>query len=119
MKFILAILFIGLGIVGFFGGSLYPQYIYEIILGMLAPLLVSIISIIQINNLYKNDPQKITATITKSFLFKMIFFAIYFIIILSIYAFKPIPFVISFTGFFILFYIIEAVFLQKLFRSEK
>ena len=119
MKFIISILFLGFGISGLIGVTIFPEYFIEIILGMLAPLLVSIISIIQINNLYKNDPQKITATITKSFLFKMIFFAIYFIIILSIYAFKPIPFVISFTGFFILFYVIEAVFLQKLFRSEK
>jgi hypothetical protein len=119
MKFIFAILILGLGIAGLIGGSLYPQYISEIFLGMLAPLLVSIISILQINNVGKKDPQKITAAITKSFLFKMIFFAIYIIIILSIYAFEPIPFVISFTGFFILFYVIEAVFLQKLFQSGK
>ncbi len=119
MKFIFAILILGLGIAGLIGGSIYQQYISEIFLGMLAPLLTSIISIIQINNLDKNDPQKITAAITKSFLFKMIFFAVYFIIILSIYDFEPIPFVVSFTGFFILFYVMEAVFLQKLFQSGK
>ena len=48
----------------------------------------------------------------------MILFALYFIIILSFYTFEPIPFVISFTGFFILFYVIEAVFLQKLIQSK-
>jgi hypothetical protein len=119
MKFIISILIFGLGISGLVGGAIFPQYIKEIFLGMIAPLLVTIFSIIWIKKVYKVDPGKVTAIMTKSFFIKMVLFALYFLIILSFYAFEPIPFVISFTGFFILFYIIEAIFLQKLFQSGK
>ncbi len=117
MKFIISIVILGLGISGIVGGTVFPQYFTEIFIGMIAPLLVTIVSITWINKVFKADPEKLTATMTKSFLIKMILFALYFIIIFSFYAFEPIPFVVSFTGFFILFYIIEAIFLQKLFQT--
>ena len=119
MKFIVSILILGLGISGLGGGMLFPGYINEIFLGMISPLLVTIVSIIWIKKVFKNNPEKLTAVMTKSFLIKMVLFALYFILILSFYTFKPIPFVISFTGFFIVFYVIEAIFLQKLFQSGK
>jgi len=119
MKYILSIILLGFGISGLVGGTIYSQYLSEIFLGMIAPLLVTVISIIWINKVFKADPEKITATMTKSFFIKMVLIALYFIIIFSFYTFKPNPFVLSFTGFFILFYIIEAVFLQKLFQSGK
>lgn len=119
MKFIISILILGLGISGLVSGTIFPQYIKEIFIGMIAPLLVAIFSIAWIKNVSKADPGKITATMTKSFFIKMVLFALYFIIIMSFYTFEPTPFVISFTGFFILFYIIEVIFLQKLFKSQK
>ena len=118
MKFILSIIILGFGISGI-SGAVFPQYFKEIIFGMSAPLFVTSISIIWIKKVYGSDPEKLTSTMTKSFFLKMVLFALYFIIILRFYAFKPSPFVISFTGFFILFYLIEAVFLQKLFQSGK
>ena len=117
MKYIFSIIALGLGISGIVSGILYPQYINEIFLGMVAPLLVTILSISFIKRTYFISPGKVTETITKSFLVKMILFGLYFVIILSFYTFESIPFVSSFTGFFILFYIIEAVFLQKLFQT--
>lgn len=119
MKFIISILILGLGISGLVSGTVFPQYIKEIFIGMIAPLLVTIFSIAWIKHVSKADPGKITATMTKSFFIKMVLFTLYFIIILRFYTFETIPFVISFTGFFILFYIIEAIFLQKLFKSQK
>lgn len=119
MKFIISIIILGLGISGLVGGAVFPQYIKEIFIGMIAPLLVAIFSIAWIKNVFKADPGKITATMTKSFFIKMVLFALYFIIIMSFYTFEPTSFVISFTGFFILFYIIEVIFLQKLFKSQK
>ena len=119
MKFIVSIIILGLGISGLVGGAIFPQYIKEIFIGMTAPLLVTVFSILWINKVFKLDSTKVTAVMTKSFFIKMVLFALYFIIILSFYAFEPIPFVISFTSFFILFYLIEAIFLQKLFQTGK
>jgi hypothetical protein len=119
MKFIISIVILGLGISGLVVGTVFPQYSNEILLGMIAPLLVSIFSIQLVKRANSASPKKLTATLTKSFFIKMVLFALYFIIILTFYAFEPIPFVISFTGFFILFYIIEAIFLQKLIQAKK
>ena len=119
MKFIVSIIILGFGITGLVGGTIFSEYFIEILLGMTAPLLVTIISILWIKKVFKIDPEKTTATMTKAFFIKMVLFALYFIIILSIYTFEPNPFVISFTGFFILFYIIEAMFLQNLFQPRK
>ncbi len=117
MKFIISIVILGLGISGLLGSTVFPDYFNEIFLGMIAPLLVTVFSIMWINKVFKTSPEKTTATMAKSFFIKMILFALYFIIILNFYTFEPNPFVISFTGFFILFYIIEALFLQKLFQT--
>ncbi len=119
MKFIISIVILGLGISGLIVGTVFPQYSNEILLGMIAPLLVSIFSIQLVKRANSASPKKLTATLTKSFFIKMVLFTLYFIIILTFYAFEPIPFVISFTGFFILFYIIEAIFLQKLIQVKK
>jgi len=119
MKYIISIILLGLGIAGLISGMFFPSFTNEIFLGMAAPLVISIFSIYFVKRIHLKTPEKLTATLTKSFLFKMVLFALYFIIILGFYTFKPIPFVISFTGFFILFYIIEAVFLQKLIQSKK
>lgn len=119
MKFIVSIIILGFGISGLIGGTIFPEYFIEILFGMTAPLLVTVFSIIWINKVFKTDPKKTTSTMTKAFFIKMVLFALYFIIILSIYNFEPNPFVISFTSFFILFYIIEALFLQNLFQPRK
>ena len=119
MRFIISIVILGFGIYALVGGAIFPQYSKEILFGMIAPLLVSIFSIIWIKKVFKANPEKSTATMAKSFFIKMVLYAIYFLIILSYYTFKPNSFVISFTGFFILFYIIEAIFLQKLFQTGK
>ena len=118
MKYIVSIILLGVGIAGLTVGTFYPQYQSEIFFGMIAPLLVSIISIQLSKHTFINKPEKLTAILIKLFTFKMIFFAGFLIIIFAFYAFEPIPFIVSFTGFFILFYIIEAIFLKRLIQSK-
>jgi len=118
MKYIISIIFLGLGLAGLVSGVMYPQFTNEIFLGMIAPLVICIITIQISQNTFQKSPEKLTASLAKSFLVKMVLYALYFIVILSFYAFEPIPFVISFTCFFIIFYMIEAVFLQKLMQSK-
>ncbi|MBU0529462.1 hypothetical protein KKF86_06880 [bacterium] len=119
MKYTISIILLGVGIASLISGIFFPSFTDEIFLGMVAPLVISVFSIQLVKRIHANTPEKLTGTLTKSFLFKMVLFALYFIIILSFYAFEPAPFVISFTSFFILFYIIEAIFLQKLIQTEK
>ena len=106
MKFIVYMVLIGLGIVGLVGGTLYNNYLSEIFLGMVAPLLLSIVSILWSDSSFKKSPQHLTNTLIKSFIMRAIFLALYFILIFAFYNFESIPFIISFTGFFIIFYVI-------------
>ncbi len=119
MKYIISIILLGLGMAGLISGMFFQSFTNEIFFGMAAPLIISVFSIYFVKRIYLKTPEKLTTTLTKSFLYKMVLYALYFTIILGFYTFKPIPFVVSFTGFFILFYIIEAVFLQKLIQSKK
>jgi len=119
MKFILYMILIGLGISGLAGGTIYNNYISEIFLGMAAPLLLSIVSIMWSESSFKKSPQHLTNTLIKSFIVRAIFLALYFILIFTFYNFEPIPFIISFTSFFIIFYVIEALYLQKLTNSKR
>lgn len=118
MKYIISIVLFGLGIAGLISGTVYPQYLSEIFIGMAAPLLVSIFSIQLNKSTFSKSPEKLTSTLIKSFIFKMIFFAIYLIMIITIYNFEPMAFIISFTSFFIVFYVIEALFLKNLIQSN-
>ena len=109
---------IGLGLTGLLSGTLFSAYSSEIFLGMLAPLLLSILSILWNENSFKKDSQKLTNTLIKSFMVRAVFFAVYLILIFTYYDFEQIPFIISFTSFFMIFYVVEALFLQKLIKSK-
>ena len=108
---------VGLGLAGLIGGTFYSNYFSEIFLGMVAPLLLSIVSILWSESSFKKSPQILTNTLIKTFIARAIFFALYFILIFTYYDFEQIPFIISFTSFFMIFYVIEALFLQKLIKS--
>lgn len=109
---------IGLGSSGLIGGTIYSNYFSEIFLGMAAPLLLSIVSVLWNESSFKKSPQQLTNTLIKTFIARVVFFAIYFVLVFTYYDFEPIPFIISFTGFFMIFYIIEALFLQKLIKLK-
>jgi len=76
MKFILYIVLIGLGLGGLVGGTLYNNYQSEIFLGMVAPLLLSIVSILWSESSFKKSPQHLTNTLIKSFIVRAIFLAL-------------------------------------------
>jgi hypothetical protein len=52
-----------------------------------------------------------------AFLAKMVLFGAYVIAMLRLLGLRPIPFVVSFTGYFIALYVLEAVFLRRLFAN--
>jgi hypothetical protein len=53
-----------------------------------------------------------------AFVLKMIFFGTYVAVMLRVMRFRPVPFVISFTGYFIGLYLIEALYLKRLFSER-
>ena len=66
---------------------------------------------------YRRRPERLTAMMVAAFGVKMVFFGAYVAIALKVLSLRPIPFVISFTGYFIGLHVIEALYLRRLFAG--
>ena len=80
----------------------------EVLLGMAAPLT---------ERTYKRDPQALTGMMTAAFAVKMLFFGTYVALMLRVVGLQPLPFVVSFTGYFIALYLTEALLMRRLFAG--
>jgi hypothetical protein len=61
------------------------------------------------------NPGGMTAVMIAAFGFKVVFFGVYVAVMLGLLALRPVPFVASFTGYFIGLYLIEALYMRRLF----
>jgi hypothetical protein len=86
----------------------------EIWLGMIGPLASAIVSWIAIERRRLKRPEALTSLMIKSFTAKMIFFAAYITVLLKTGWVRPNPFVVSFIGYFVLLYGMEAMGLHRL-----
>jgi hypothetical protein len=89
----------------------------EVFFGMLAPLVVTTSTWVMAERTYRRDPQRLTTLMMTAFVGKMAFFGAYVAVMLAVVEFRPIPFVVSFTSYFIGLYLIEALCLRRLFAS--
>lgn len=89
-----------------------------ILFGMLGPLAAAIATWLLVSRVYRQRPAETTGLMAGAFLLKMVFFGGYVAIMLRIAGFRPVPFVISFTGFFIGLYLMEALYLKRLFSER-
>ena len=85
--------------------------------GMLAPLVVATGTWVMAERTYRRDPQRLTALMMTAFFGKMAFFGAYVAVMLAVLKLRPIPFVVSFTSYFIGLYLTEALCLRRLFAS--
>lgn len=86
----------------------------EIWLGMLGPLISAVASWIVMERQHHQRPQGMTRLLIKAFAAKMIFFGVYIAVFLGIRLVRPIPFVISFAGYYVALHIVEAIGLRHL-----
>jgi hypothetical protein len=82
--------------------------------GLLAPLAVAAGSWIVMERTHRRNPGALTRVILRAFVGKMIFFGAYVAIVLSALSIRPVPFVVSFTAYFICLHVMEAICLRRL-----
>jgi hypothetical protein len=82
--------------------------------GLLAPLAIAVGSWVQMERTYRRNPGALTRVILRAFIGKMIFFGAYVAVVLSALSVRPIPFVVSFTAYFIGLHAMEAICLRRL-----
>jgi hypothetical protein len=88
-----------------------------VLLGMLAPLAATAVSWVLIERTFKRDPQRLTALMIGGFGAKMLFFGAYVGVMLTVVGVREVPFIVSFTGYFIALYLTEALLMRRLFAG--
>jgi hypothetical protein len=94
-----------------------PEAPLEIFLGMLAPLLVGIFTLILVERIYRREPAKLTSFMASAFLVKMVLYGVYVLLILGWYSFQPTPFIVSFSIYFVGLHMVEALYFRSLFNG--
>ena len=89
----------------------------EVVLGMLAPLAAAGVSWVLIERAYMRSPERLTGLMISGFAAKMVFFGGYVAVMLKTVGLHPVPFIASFTGYFIVLYLFEALLMRRLFAG--
>jgi hypothetical protein len=90
----------------------------EILMGMLGPLVVASGTWVVMEQTYRRDPERLTGLMFKAFAVKMLLFAAYVVVALKVFMLRPVPFVTSFTTYFIALHLTEALWLRRLFADR-
>lgn len=90
----------------------------EVVLGMLAPLAGAAATWILVVRGYALRPESLTRLMITAFAGKLVFFGAYVTVMLKVLLLRPLPFVISFTTYFIGLHLFEALCLQRLFARD-
>jgi hypothetical protein len=62
-------------------------------------------------------PERLAGVMMTGFALKAVFFGVYVVVMLRVMMLRPVPFVVSFTAYFITLYAMEALLLRRLLRS--
>jgi hypothetical protein len=89
----------------------------ELFLGMVAPLVVATLTWVLAERTFRRNPERLTALMVTAFGAKMVFFGAYVAIGLKVLSLRPIPFVVSFTSYFVVLHLAEALCLRRLFAE--
>lgn len=90
----------------------------EILFGMLGPLIATTSSWVLTERVYRHRAEVLTRVMATAFAAKVLFFAVYTAAGILLLRLRPVPFVISFTGYFIGLYLMEALYLRRLFSER-
>ena len=88
----------------------------EVLYGMLAPLLVAVVSWVVVERTYRANPERLMRVMVEGLALTAVFFGAYVVGMLRVVGLRPVPFVVSFTSYFIALHVTEAVFLRRLFK---
>jgi hypothetical protein len=87
----------------------------EVWLGMLGPLAVVSVTWVVTERIYRTNPARLTAVMISGFAGKLVFFGAYVALAVGVLGVRPVPFALSFAGYFIVLHLVEALLLKRLF----
>ncbi|MEZ5317975.1 MAG: hypothetical protein R2752_11295 [Vicinamibacterales bacterium] len=95
-----------------------PEAGRAIAFGMLGPLVAVVASWLVVRRVHARAPGRVTAVMVQAFAGKVVFFGIYVVVVLKVIGVALVPFAVSFTGYFLALYVVEAALLQRLLRPR-
>jgi hypothetical protein len=90
----------------------------EVLFGMLGPLASAVVSWIAYERAYRSAPGRLTGVMIAALAAKMAFFGAFLFVMLRGLELRPVPFVASFTGYFLALHAMEALFLRRLVMND-
>ena len=93
-----------------------PRLRLDVLVGMLGPLVAVVGSWMLAERTYRQRPEALTGVMMAAFAFKIVFFGAYVAIALRVLAPRSELFVVSFVGYFTGLYVMQALYLRRLFR---
>jgi hypothetical protein len=103
-----------LGVTAVSPGDVNP----EILLGMAGPLASAAVTWVMTARTQAAAPAAVLAVMMKALLGKMVFFAAYVAVMLRVLDLRPHLFVASFTTYFIALFLMQALFMARLFGGD-
>jgi hypothetical protein len=95
----------------------WPAYAPEILLGMFGPLAETVASWVVTEQVFRRKPERLTSVMITAFAGKLVFFGGYVAIALKVVNLAVVPFIASFTTYFIALHLAEALALRRLFAA--
>ncbi len=92
----------------------FQTYAIALFFGWLLPALAGSVTMYFIFLAQKKGAATITKTIAKGFALKMVYYGVSILILFKQYSFQPIPFVCSFSGFFMGLHVLEAIIIKRI-----
>ena len=102
---------------GTLAALVFPDDALELLLGMLAPLTTSIVSLLLTNRAYRKNPAGLTRFMVQAFAAKFACFGIFIPLAIGALALDPNPFISSFVVCFVTLHFLQANYLRQLFES--
>ncbi len=90
----------------------------EILFGMLGPLVATTATWALVERIYRRRAEVLTTVMATAFAAKIVFFGAYITLAFRLLQVRPVPFVVSFTTYFIGLYLVEALYLRRLFSER-
>ena len=102
---------------GLFTAFLMPEAATATFLGMLAPLVVGVGTVLLVEHTARTDLERLTASLAVAFFAKILFYGGYVGVVVGLLKVEPIPFVASFTAYFVVLQFTEALCFKTIFTG--
>jgi len=96
-----------------------PAVATEVLVGMAGPVVVAIGSIMTMDRVSRRNPEGLTRLLIRSFVSKMVVFGLYVALATVLMSLDVVVFVVSFTMYFVLLYLVETFYVYQLCVSNR